>query len=158
MRRVMLAFLLVAVTGCSPGSPVDVAGIPDLPATDPEAFSALMAESELPMVVNVWASWCGPCRSEAPLLAAAVDEFGSDIRFIGIDVQDSQEGAKQFIAEYGIDFEHYFDQDRAVPAGLGGVGVPLTYFVAPGGEIIDTHIGIIDERSLALGIDELLAR
>ena len=49
MRRVMLAFLLVAVTGCSPGSPVDVAGIPDLPATDPEAFSALPCISIVPL-------------------------------------------------------------------------------------------------------------
>ncbi len=146
---------LVLIAACGSAAPPEVAALPDLPLTDAAHFEQLVATSDLPMVVNVWASWCGPCRSEAPLLAEAAATFGDEVRFIGIDVRDSQAGAKAFIAEYDLAFEHYFDRDQAVPASLGGAGVPLTYFIAPGGAVVSTHIGIIDERTLALGIDEL---
>jgi cytochrome c biogenesis protein CcmG/thiol:disulfide interchange protein DsbE len=110
------------------------------------------------VVLNVWASWCGPCRSEAPLLRAAVAEHGDDVTFLGIDVRDSQDGARAFIAEFGLDdFTHLFDAAGAVPDALGGFGVPLTFFFRPGGELSLLHNGVIDERTLALQIDELLA-
>ncbi len=110
------------------------------------------------MVVNVWASWCLPCRAEAPLLREAARHFDGQVTFIGVDIQDKPAEAAAFIAEFGLDkFDHVADPDRSIPALLGGSGVPITYFVASGGEIVSTHIGIIDERSLVSGIDALLA-
>ncbi len=104
----------------------------------------------------MWASWCIPCRSEAPLLLEAHERFGDRVLFIGIDVDDSQTGARRFIAEFGIDvFEHLFDRDGRVPASLGGRGVPLTFFFRPGGELSYLHRGVIDERTLAVHLDEL---
>jgi hypothetical protein len=89
-------------------------------------------------------------------LRAAHAEHGEAVRFIGVDVEDAQDAARSFIAEFGLDgFVHYFDQSGAVPADLGGFGVPLTFFFAPGGELTSLHRGVIDEASLALGIDEL---
>ncbi len=87
-------------------------------------------------------------------------EFGDRIRFVGINVRDSQAGAREFIAEFfpGARIEHLFDRTGVVPASMGGRWVPLTFFFAPGGEEVDRHFGIIDERELALQIDELLAR
>ena len=91
------------------------------------------------MVVNLWASWCIPCRSEAPLLTEAHRQLGDEVRFIGVATQDSQVDAEAFVAEFSMTFENYFD---------------------PGGEVkvVSTVFGIIDERSLALEIDELLSR
>lgn len=109
-------------------------------------------------MVNVWASWCGPCRSEAPLLRQAHERYGDRIRFVGIDVQDVQGPALDFLAEFGITYDNFFDPDGAIPASLGGFGVPLTYFFAGGGEQVYLQSGVIDERTLALQIDELLAR
>lgn len=109
-------------------------------------------------MVNVWASWCVPCRSEAPLLRVAHERFGDEVAFIGIDVQDDQDSAQAFIAEFGLAFPHYFDRDRRVPQELGGIGVPITYFIDADGSVVDIHSGIIDEATLALGIDELLSR
>ncbi len=84
--------------------------------------------------------------------------FGEEVRFVGLNVQDSQSQAAAFLAEFGLTFEQYFDPGRRVPALLGGVGVPITYFFAPGGELVHLHNGVIDERTLALQIDELLSR
>jgi len=144
-----MAAACTATTGSDPG---------DLPVTDADHFEEILASLDRPAVVNVWASWCGPCRSEAPLLRAAHAQFGDQVAFIGIDVQDEQSSAREFIAEFELRFTHYFDRNRTVPARLGGVGVPITYFVDGSGQIVDTHVGIIDEAGLALGIDELLNR
>lgn len=129
--------------------------LPDLPDTDAATFEAHLAGLDRPAVVNVWASWCIPCRSEAPLLDQAHVEFGEDVEFIGINVQDNQPAAKQFLSEYGLAFDHFFDRNRSVPNHYGGLGVPITMFFAPHGELLTIHNGVIDERTLAINIDEL---
>lgn len=150
----LLLFALV-VAACSAGGSADISDRDDLPAVTAVEFDAHLAELERPAVVNVWASWCLPCRSEAPLLDEAHRRFGDEIEFIGVDVQDSQPAAKQFLSEFGLDFTHFFDRDRAIPNFYGGLGTPITLFFAPHGELVSTHNGVIDERTLALNIDEL---
>ena len=153
-----LAVIALVIAACSPGaadSP-DVSAIPDLVETDAQSFAAHLETIDRPAVVNVWASWCLPCRSEAPLLNTAFEEYGDQVEFIGVDVQDTQNGAKEFLAEFGLEFDHFFDRNRTVPNSLGGIGTPITFFFGPRGELIATHNGIVDERTLALNIDELL--
>lgn len=157
MRRALRTVTLaLAISACSQASiPID--DVARLPETTPAAVRADLAAGTQPVVLNVWASWCTPCRSEAPLLRQAHAEFGDRVRFVGIDVRDSQDGARGFIAEFGLDgFPHLFDATGAVPADLGGRGVPLTFFFAAGGDLVALHSGVIDERTLALQIDELL--
>lgn len=131
--------------------------LPDLPAITAAQFEMHLAELDRPAVVNIWASWCLPCRSEAPLLDAAFEAYGDEIEFIGVDVQDNQADAKDFLAEFGLaDFDHFFDRDRAIPNFYGGIGTPITLFFGPHGDLIRSHNGVVDERTLALNIDELL--
>lgn len=156
MRRTVSAVMLAVLTSCS--SPPRAVTAGPLPDTGAEAVADLLAATEAPVVMNVWASWCIPCRSEAPLLQRAHDLFGDRVRFIGINVGDTQEGARAFLSEFDLPFEHYFDPSRSVPASLGGSGVPLTYIFAANGELVYFQPGVIDERTLALQIDELLTR
>jgi thiol-disulfide isomerase/thioredoxin len=150
-----LIVLVLAVTACA-GDQADGSGLADLPATSVTDFSAHLQSLDRPAVVNVWASWCLPCRSEAPLLDRAFEVHGDRIEFIGVDVADDQTSAKSFLAEFGLyEFDHFFDPDRAIPNFYGGFGTPLTFFFGPGGELVSTHNGVIDERALALGIDEI---
>ena len=156
IRRLSLVLALAAVLAACGGGDASGPNFPDLPEASPDEVVAFVVDDGRPAVVNVWASWCGPCRAEAPLLTEAHGEYGDDVLFVGVDVQDSQAGAKSFIEEYGLDFQHFFDPDKAVPAQFGGFGVPITYFVSADGEIVETHTGILDERSLVEGIENLL--
>jgi cytochrome c biogenesis protein CcmG/thiol:disulfide interchange protein DsbE len=153
LKKLLVLGLLISA--CAGGANEDSSAIDDLPAITAAEFESHLAALDKPAVVNVWASWCLPCRSEAPLFDQAHAEFGDEIEFIGVDVQDSQPAAKEFLVEFGLDFTHFFDRDRAIPNFYGGLGTPITMFFASDGELVTTHNGVIDERTLALNIDEL---
>ena len=157
MRRALAILVLLVAAGCSSGG--DVGDVPLLPETSPEALQGLLADAEGPVVLNVWASWCIPCRSEAPLLRAAHESFGDEVEFIGLNVRDSQDPARAFLNEFDLDgFKHFFDPSGAAQGSLGAGGVPLTLFYAAGGELVELHFGVIDERALALNLDEIVRR
>lgn len=161
MRLLLLVVVFVVLLGGCSGSDVDISAVPELPAVDAAALETLLGNSADPVVVNVWASWCVPCRSEAPLLAKAAVSNDADVRFVGLNVRDDQTGARGFIAEFFPEapIEHVFDEAGDIPLELGGSrGVPLTFFYAPGGELVNLHTGVIDERTLALQIDEIKSR
>lgn len=160
MAQRLLPFLIVltlVAAACSAGDSPDTSGIADLPVGGPEDVIAAVIADGRPAIVNIWASWCGPCRSEAPLLSQAFAEYGDEVHFIGVDVQDTQAGAKKFIAEFALPFDHFFDQNRSVPAAFGGFGVPITYFLDGDGNVVDTHSGILDEQTLVQGIEDIIA-
>ncbi len=156
-RRVaVVAATLAVLSGC--GAPVDISAVPELPEASTTGLIDDIRSSGQPAVVNVWASWCGPCRSEAPLLAAAASEFAGLVRFIGLNVRDNQPGARSFIAQFLSEapIAHIFDSDGSTVADLGGTsGVPQTLFVESDGTVARIHFGVIDERTLAIEIDEL---
>lgn len=147
----------IAFVACGGGPGPGASDRPDLPAITAEEFEQHLETIDRPAVVNVWASWCLPCRSEAPLLNEAFAEYGDRIEFIGIDVADDQADAKAFLDEFGLNFAHFFDRSREIPAAYNGIGTPITFFFGPNGELFNTHNGVVDERTLALNIDELLA-
>ena len=160
MRRIIpIAAVMLLAAACS-SQHTDPADIPELPAVTTEELQQVLSDSTQPTVVNVWASWCIPCRSEAPLLEQAA-RTATDVRFIGLNVQDDQGGARGFIAQFFPDapIDHLFDPAGEIPVSLGGTrGVPMTFFYAPGGQLVDLHAGVIDERTLALQIDEIRSR
>jgi cytochrome c biogenesis protein CcmG/thiol:disulfide interchange protein DsbE len=147
--------MTLLAAGCTP----DVTGpIPDAP--DPitlEELDAMISTSDAPSVVNVWASWCLPCRSEAPLIAEG-SQVHPGVTFIGLNVKDSPPRARQFMAEYlsDADMVHYADERGRIPVDLGGgSGVPVTFFYDRSGALVATHRGIIDEPTLARFLDEI---
>ncbi len=152
-RLLLLALLL---TSCLTGEPVPRASA-DLAPLDLPALTTRLETGGRPTVVNVWASWCIPCRSETPLLVEAHAVYGERIDFIGVDVQDSQDEATRFIEDFGVPYENLFDPGATFRQEYGGAGVPVTYFFTADGDLFDTHIGVIDEGQLVLALDELLA-
>lgn len=156
LRNALVLVVILAACGAPEVSGDGQADIADLPVTTAADFESYLSGLDRPAVVNVWASWCLPCRAEAPLLNTAFEMYGDQIEFIGIDVQDDQSNAKAFLEEYGLQFGHFFDRDREVANHYGGIGTPITFFFGPGGELISTHNGIVDDRTLALNIDELM--
>ena len=156
MRGRLLPILALVLSACA-GAAGSGDQSPDLAPITVDGFIAEIEASDRPTVVNLWASWCIPCRSEAPLLQQAHVAFGDQVRFLGIATEDSPADSAAFIDEFDISFENRSDRSGDIGAWLGGMGLPLTVFIHPGGEILRTHFGVIDDAALALGIDDLLA-
>lgn len=112
-------------TTASPGSlPTSATS---LPTVDIGQFRTMLASVRgAPVLLNVWASWCGPCITEAPALASLGKEYAGKVTFVGLDVEDTTSSARAFIAKYGWTFPNVADPTGAVRNGLGFVGQPVT--------------------------------
>lgn len=101
-----------------------------------------------PLVLNFWASWCAPCKTEHPVLEWAAREFGEDALFVGVVFEDQEEKAKAFLRRYGASFLQTYDPKSRMSVDYGVAGVPETYFVRADGTIQDKHVGPIDPTSM----------
>jgi cytochrome c biogenesis protein CcmG/thiol:disulfide interchange protein DsbE len=108
-----------------------------------------------PVVINFWASWCGPCKMEHPVLEWGAGQFGSQAQFLGIVFEDTEENAKGFLQEMGLSFPQLIDPKSRISVDYGVSGVPETYFITPDGIILTKHVGPIDPQTLTLRIQEL---
>jgi cytochrome c biogenesis protein CcmG, thiol:disulfide interchange protein DsbE len=92
-------------------------------------------------VVNLWASWCGPCRVEMPRLRASAARLGGAAGFLGVDVKDDPTKAWAFLGEVKVRYANVSDPEDRMLAGLGIHGVPLTFAVDTTGAIVYRHVG-----------------
>lgn len=88
-----------------------------------------------PVVVNVWASWCGPCRAEFPHFQSVSAERGDEMAFLGVDAQDSDAAAETFLEDYPLPYPSITDPDREIWNELGLRGLPGTAFYDSRGEL-----------------------
>jgi cytochrome c biogenesis protein CcmG/thiol:disulfide interchange protein DsbE len=117
----------------------------------------LEAVRGLPVVINFWASWCGPCRTEAPDIEKVYREFrGVGVEFIGIAVQDTPDNVRGFVRKYGITFKTGLDVSDEIAAAYGLTGVPQTFIVDRNGRLSHVHIGVISEDVLTEEIKKVL--
>ena len=105
-----------------------------------------------PVVVNVWASWCGPCRIEAPLLQRAARRYEGAVVFVGVDSRDDVEPARAFIRRYRLTYPNVFDAAGDIRAWLGVRGFPSTYVFDRRGRLTASVVGGISEQALAAHI------
>ncbi len=108
----------------------------------------------VPVVLNIWASWCEPCRQEAPRLERTwrTDGRARGTVFLGLDQQDATSDANVFIRQYGISYPNLHDAGNDVPRDYGTTGVPETYFIDAHGDVVDHVIGVASPRQLRDGI------
>lgn len=106
-----------------------------------------------PMVVNLWATWCGPCRDEAPYLAEVATELAGQVTTIGVDVADPDPvAALRFAGEQGWTYPHVADPDRRFVAALGVNGLPQTLLVDAEGLIVHRHAGPVTSAEQLHGL------
>jgi cytochrome c biogenesis protein CcmG, thiol:disulfide interchange protein DsbE len=111
-----------------------------------------------PVMLNFWASWCDPCKHEAPLLEATWRRVqGQGIVFLGIDYQDTQSDGLSFLQHYGITYPNVVDANGSTAINYGVTGVPETVFIDRHGVIIHKVIGELTEQTLDSNL-QLLSR
>ena len=176
------AVVLVAVAGCSSESaseaadtsfvagdgsivlldPAERAAAPDLAGTtlDGQQLSSARLAGDV-LVVNVWASWCAPCRSEAPSLERLSKEFADEgVSFIGLNTRDSETSARSFVERFGITYPNVIDRDGVLQLGfresLPPRAIPSTLVIDRSGRVAARVLGAVSESSLR-GVIEAVA-
>lgn len=109
-----------------------------------------------PVLINFWASWCIPCEEEAAVLEQASRVYGDRVAFIGIDVQDTEPAAREFLRRFGVTYPNGRDLSGTIAVEYGMSGVPETYFVDRSGMLVRKWQGPLDEARLRGFLDDLL--
>ncbi|GAA1590129.1 hypothetical protein GCM10009804_52900 [Kribbella hippodromi] len=137
------------LAGCpaTPSKPPVGNGLPDISLPCLGAGPDIrLADLRGPLVINVWAQWCGPCRDEAPYLATLAKS--AKVTMLGIDYDDPRpELAVKFAADEGLTYPHVADQDKAIQKALKVGGPPLTAFVDSSGAIAYVHRGVLTSQN-----------
>ena len=113
-----------------------------------------------PVVLNFWASWCGPCKSEMPDFEEKYLEYGEKVHFVLVNltdgVQETVTSASAFIEKQGYTFPVYYDTDLDAAMKYGVNAVPVTYFIDASGNFVTYRQGALSADVLQIGIDLLL--
>lgn len=105
-----------------------------------------------PIVLNFWASWCGPCKSEMPHFYTAYQNFKDEVTFVMVNMTDgmreTQQKAQNYLYSQSYSFPVYFDKDRDAAYTYSVSGIPTTVFIDKDGYIVKNHTGLLNENTL----------
>ena len=134
---------------------------PDFKVLDYQGNEVTLSEHfGKPIVVNFWATWCGPCKYELPDFDSLAKEYGDEVVFMMVNMTDgSQETVdkvKKFVEDEGYTFPVYFDTESEAAYTYGIYSIPRSLFIKPNGEINYAYIGVMDEESLRNNINSII--
>ena len=163
--RVLVAAISISVAaaGCggdSQGAPVvdgaadKLASVKLTPVADAEPI-ALGQATPLPLVVNLWATWCPPCRKELPDFEKVAQDRADSVRFVGINVGEDEASATKFLNSVGVTFDQYLDENSELQLALDVTGMPSTAFFAADGTLTEVVSGALTRTQLEEKVDAL---
>lgn len=131
---------------------------PDFTAYDKDGNAVNLSEYfGKPIVLNFWASWCGPCRQEMPAFNEKYKELGQSVHFVMVNMTDggreTVETAQKYIEDNGYAFEPLFDTSSHAAMTYGAYSLPTTFFINKDGHVIAQAVGAINAETLETGID-----
>ncbi len=106
-----------------------------------DALETRIASLGYPAVVNVWASWCGPCRFEFPMFQEMSAKFGKRVAFIGVDSEDSEKEAEAWLKDHPVPYPSYYESGFEYASSLQATGPPDTAFYNAKGELVEKRFG-----------------
>ena len=126
------------------------------PAIDRAVGDGRVSLSELrgtPVVLNFWASWCEPCRVEAPVLERGWEQAQRQgVLFLGLDMQDVTGDAREFLREFGVSYLNVREGGKDTARRYGATGLPETYFISARGQVVSHVIGALSAGQLRAGV------
>jgi len=172
MRLLALCMALFLLAGCGAQEPVQTTQpvqttvdttppMPDFTVYDQEGNAHMLSEFRgKPVILNFWASWCGPCVGEMPEFEKAYQQYGQQIHFLMVNLTDGQaetvEKAASFIAQQGYSFPLYFDTTGQASYTYGISAIPRTFFLDARGVYVTDATGMMSEESLQQAINLIL--
>jgi cytochrome c biogenesis protein CcmG/thiol:disulfide interchange protein DsbE len=109
-----------------------------------------------PVVINFWATWCGPCKLEHPVLQYAAEKYKDRVIFLGIVFEDTEDNTRRFLRQNGATYPQLYDAKSTVAVDYGVSGVPETYFIDKSGTILGKYANPIDVRTMEERIKDIL--
>ena len=113
-----------------------------------------------PVVINFWATWCGPCKSELPAFQQAYEAYGEDICFMMVDMvsgrTETKAGAIEYVDGEGYTFPLYFDEDETAVYAYAISAVPATFVIDAQGVLVDSHVGAMSYDALEALLQSVL--
>jgi cytochrome c biogenesis protein CcmG, thiol:disulfide interchange protein DsbE len=134
------------------GKPAPAFAVTDLVTGDPLTSEQLKGQ---PYVVNFWASWCGPCKAEHPVVEWGARAYGDRVRFLGVLYEDTAENAKRDLANRRVSFPQLLDTHSRMAVDFATTGVPETYFVDASGIIVHKYVGPISQQALVHYVEQI---
>jgi thiol-disulfide isomerase/thioredoxin len=136
--------------------PVEGTPLPDVGLVTLDGSAVRTAELlGTPLVLNIWASTCGPCKQELPDFAAAHLQYGDRVRFVGIDYLPPSDAEEQFARERGVQYELLYDAAGEFVDAMEVAAFPVTLFVSPDGTVVE-QTGTLDRDGLEAQLQQLL--
>ena len=134
---------------------------PDFTAYDADGNAVNLSDFRgKPVILNFWASWCGPCKAEMPDLESAWQAYREEIHFVTVNLTDGSsetvETASAYIAQQGYTFPVYYDTELSAAYAYGVNSIPRTYFIDAQGNLLTSVTQMITAEQLQQGIDLLL--
>ena len=148
----------VPVEGAAPVETTEATdySAPDFTVYDGDGNSVKLSEFEgKPVVLNFWASWCGPCKSEMPDFEEAYQKYGEKVHFLMVNCTGGREtldSAKAFIEENSYTFPVYFDTTYEAASTYGASSIPMTFFIDANGDLVTYGMGALSAELLQKGI------
>lgn len=133
---------------------------PDFTVVNGEEESVKLSDLQgKPVVLNFWASWCGPCKSEMPMFQEMYDTYGEEVNFMIVNLTDGSretvDTAKAYIEEQGYTFPVYFDVDQEAVYTYYVNSIPATYFIDAEGNLAAYGVGAMEKESFLKGLEML---
>ena len=136
----------------SDGAAARLPGVEVEPLTGGPAFR--LDELEGPAVVNLWATWCAPCKRELPDFESVYRSLAGEVTFVGVNIGDDGDSAARFLDDLGITYDQYLDVDGELTAALETATLPMTLIIDADERIDLRHIGALDRDDLITEIQQ----
>ena len=157
---VLPAILVFAGVGCGSGDDASTAETPlpdvDLVSLD-DGTTTNLADLGGPAVINLWATWCAPCRREIPDFEEVHRNREDEVTFVGINIGEDAARAAEFVDEVGATYDQYLDPDGYAVTELNTSAMPVTILIDADGHISTRHLGPMDQDDLNDAIDQAIS-